>query len=307
MNDQEQSSNPGISRRTLAKGIAWAVPVVAVAVAAPVAAASVTPNAQLPTCVSDLQVTGGTYPVAVNFTGCGQSSAHWDFNFKLTVTASDACNCNYVRITFYDNPNRSTLWFNNENRTTPKYYVQKVLPVGTTAVFPTTGDTVYRADNKARIGTITAPGSENDSVHVNFCKTGPMATYDVECSTSANGPWTILSTGNVVNPCVPLIAATACKTRGASTYTLAITASTLNGAGSPACSVPAASYTITNVQRSSSNTDPTQGTSIWKGSTGLGKLVVPNSGSGSYLWISFTTGDGNTSRIIVNTPTSTCA
>ena len=335
---QDNSRPSGVSRRTVMKGVAWAAPTIAIASAVPIAAASLVP------CVREISSTGGTYPVTVNLSGCTTSNSHWDFNFKITAATQNGtdCDCSHLRVTFFDNPKRSRLWISNSNNTggnpttntnnSPRLYVQKVLAAGATATFPTTGDAVRRVgggspysgyvtdSGTAAVGPITAPGTADDSLHTLInpaggalpCSvTGPMAYYRVECGQSPNGPWTLLGDLGEINPCVPMIQATSvCRVRNDTSTDYRITLGVQNS-----CNLPSSNFVITRVYRNNQDSLPTGGTVIWEGNQALGtsnQITTnhPNGyGSGSSLWISFTTDGGvNTSQIRIATPTGgTCS
>lgn len=338
MTEETQS---GISRRTLAAGVAWATPAVAVAAAAPAYAASVTTTTTTkPPCVGDVGSTGGTYPVTYALSGCNTSGSHWDFRLTIQADANNCNNCTHLRVTLFDNPKRSRLWIvaNGSTQTTllggnpstnanhyNRLYVQKVLALGATGTFPDTGDVVRRVSGPggasnytnyvtnpsadAVIGPITAHGTNNDALHVLMnangtlpcAASGPMAYYKVECGSSANGPWTQLGNIGEINICVPMIQASVCSL-GGGRYRLGV---------SPlvSCGLPANSFTITRVRRNGNTNSPNDGSQVWSGSTSLGPGVTnieTSVGSGSSLWIEFTTDNVNYSWIRVPTSNTSC-
>lgn len=298
----------GITRRTVVKGAAWAAPVIAVAAVVPDASAS------LPPCVGSVATAGGTYPVNVGLGGCNVSGTHWDFNFKIGALATVGCNCSYVEVTFKDSPNRSQLWLDQSN-TQPQRYVRKVLPIGSTGTFPAQGDEVRNVSNNNLIGTIEAPGQTQDSLHtlINVSGTGTppcnvgdiaMATYEVKCGQSANGPFTPFPNGagiGSINICVPLITATVCNPNGNVDRRLNISVSN-------SCGIGTSNFVVTNVQRNDDTNFPNQGSSVWSGSQQVGggvSIDLNNGGSGGQFWISYTTdGGANTSRVRVPNPNS---
>lgn len=326
-----------VGRRTLAKGAAWAVPTIAVAGAAPAHAASgiTTTTTTLPPCVAAIGTTGGTYPVSISLSGCNSASSHWDFIFRITAAlkSGTACDCDYLRLTFFDNPKRTRLWISNnitaENpqsntNNSPRLFVQKVLAAGATAAFPAPGDNVRRVGGASNsfqtdlgtywVGNITAPGTTDDSLHTLIfpdgslpCSaSGPMAYLRVECGASQYGPWTPLGGLAEINPCVPMIQATVCRfnATGNGRYRLGI--SVLNS-----CGIAASSFRVTNIQRNNDTDFPNAGTSVWSGSqplnNGVTNIDMTSTGSGGQLWISFTTDGGtNTSRIRVSTNNTAC-
>ena len=346
----------GVGRRTVAKGAAWAVPAVAVAGAAPAHAASgiTTTTTTVPPCVGTIAPVGGSYPVNVSLSGCGTANSHWDFIFSITAPGNlDSCLCGdvrptHLRITFFDNPKRSRLWIsdgfgglpslgaggldNPQSRTQndPRLYVQKVLAIGGSALFPAEGDTVRRVSGPSPntgfvttpasdtvVGTILEPGESDDSLHALINPSGgglpcsvpadtPMAYYRVECGQSATGPFTVLADQVPLNPCVPMIQATVCRPPAAGDDPYRINISVLNS-----CSISGSAFTVTNVQRNSDTNFPNQGSSVWAGSQSVGggtSIQIPaGAGSGNQFWISFTTDGGvNTSRIRVPTSTVSC-
>lgn len=302
------------------KGVAWATPAIAVAAIVPKAAASLLP------CVSEIKSTGGTYPVSVALSGCSTSNTHWDFNFKITA-ALQGCDCEKVRITFFDNPKRSRLWISDSRvipnptsntANSPQLYVQKELLPGETATFPAPGDQVRVVSNNQLVGTIGAHGTADDSLHVLInpaggnntglpCNaSGPMATYKVECF--RNGVWTTVGENGVINPCVPMISVdSVCRTSSSRNglYRLGITVRS-------SCGVAPGTFRIRNIQRNSDSNFPTQGSSVWSGDVPLSNgttyiTTTNNVPSGSSLWVSFTTDNGvNTSIVRVNTSNSSC-
>lgn len=316
---QDHNHKSGVSRRTLVKGAAWAVPAIAVAATVPVASAS-----KLPPCIASISAASGTYPVTVDLSECGaRTNNHWDFNFTFTASKNTAdCKCDKVRITFYDNPPRSRLildgftsGFPSTKNASPKLYVQKELAPGQSQVFPTTGQTVYYAAawNGHAAGTSTGvtivdPGGTNDALHTIIDPAGgtgwpcdwiptandPMARYTVECF--ANGVWTLIGTYDL-NPCVPMISATACRaSRNPTKYT--VKASVLN-----ACGIANTNFKVTKIVRNDNSNDPFTGTTVWTGTQALGTNPTPittnSGGSGDNLWLYFNTG-GVTSQIRVD-------
>ena len=345
--EELETASNGISRRTIAKGVAWATPAVAAVAAAPMAAASpVTTTTTRPPCVDDVSATGGTYPVTVSLSNCSTANSHWDFNFKITA-ATQNCDCTHLRVTFFDNPNRSRLWISNgfgslpalspgsdnpQSRTQhdPRLYVQKILTPGQTATFPTTGDAVRRVgggaphsgfeidSGTAAVGTITAHGTADDSLHALInpaggalpCSaTGVMAYYRVDCGTSSNGPWTQLGGLGTIDECVPMIQSTVCRFEGNqasnSRYRLGISVAN-------ACGIPASDFIVTKIQRNNDTNFPNEGSPVWDGSqplsAGVTNIYMPIVGNnGGQLWVSFTTDGGvNTSTIRVPTNNTAC-
>lgn len=333
MSENAQPAVPaqtGVSRRTVTKAMAWSVPVIAVAGAAPRAAASLLP------CVADLAPVGGTYPVTVNLSGCSNNTSnpnHWDFNFKITVAEQNGtdCDCDAFRVTFYDNPKRSRLGiqggtvfrdWGTDSSNSPRMYVQKELLPGHTATFPTTGDVVHRVAGPSPYTgygfpgdsnlTITAPGTANDSIHALYtagggipCNaSGPFAYYRIDCK--KNGQYTQLGPIGSINPCIPMIASTICRTSssGSGSYRLGLSVLT-------PCGIPASNFKVTQVYRNNDTNFPNSGGSvIWSTGQNLGPgttNINVSGGSGNQLWISFTTdGGANVSTIRVQTTNSSC-
>ena len=163
-------------------------------------------------------------------------------------------------------------------------------------------------------GTITAPGTADDSLHTLIlpngslpCSaSGPMAYLRVECGASQNGPWTPLGGLAEINPCVPMIQASVCRfdTTGNDRYRLGVSVLT-------SCGIQASNFRVTNIQRNDDTNFPNNGTSVWSGnqalSAGVTNIDMTGTGSGDQLWISFTTdGGANTSRIRVPTNNTAC-
>ncbi len=334
-------TSTGIARRTLAKGAAWAVPTVAVAAAAPVYAASgiTTTTTTLPPCIADVAATGGTYPVNYNLSGCTTDGTHWDFQFLITAqtaAGTDCSTCNYLRITLFDNPKRTRLWITGQANiiggdpatNTNNYhrlYVQKVLQAGTSDTFPKELDEVRRVagpdgngnytsfiTSNTVVGNIEALGGYNDTVHTLFnadgsipCgASGPMAYYKVECSANGTTGW--VQKGNIgqINPCIPMIASTVCRLPDGR-FRLGV--SILKP-----CDEQPSSFKVTDIRRNSDPDRYNQGSSVYNGNdvtlTGGTKNIETTSvGSGTYLWIAFTTDDGdNTSWIRIGTTNTNC-
>lgn len=331
------------SRRTLAAGAAWAVPVVAVTAASPAYAASgiTTTTTTKPPCVGDIDAVGGTYPVNFDLSGCTTDGTHWDFRFDITAAARNGtdCDCDDFRVTLFDNPTRSRLWifggslsdfddWSTSTAPSPRLYVQKTLMPGATATFPDNNDDVNRVASSpytgfdtggTKVGDITALGTANDTVHVLFnangsipCTNapvnaqGPMAFYRIECG--KNGSYTQLGGIGQIDPCIPMIEATVCRyrTSGNGRFTLGI--SVLKS-----CGVASADFEIRDVRRNNDPDSPTDsGSSVYSGADqplngGTTYINTTSDGSGSYLWIQFTTDDGdNLSWIRVPTNTTTC-
>lgn len=328
--DESNAAGKGFSRRTLAKGAAWAVPAIAVAAAAPTAAASIIP------CVGAISLAGGTYPVSVNIFGCNVSGAHWDFQFKFTAQVTPGCTCGattptHVRIRFYDNPQRSSLWYSTYNRwggwinpiatsRSEKYYVERILAIGQSHVFPSEGDIVRRAVNGNPItgsnssSTITAHGTtDDDALHALYtppnsaspanCSQLQMASYTIDCGSSASGPWTPLVPETFFTPCVPMIQVdSACLVGdGASRLNLSVV---------QGCTTPNSNFVITQIRRNGSSDFPGQGSPIWTGSqaVGAGTQITTNTGGyGGQLWIYFTPDGGQSESVIrIPRPGNTC-
>lgn len=340
--DSNASQPRTISRRTLAAGAAWAVPAVAVAAAAPTYAASVTTTTTtLPPCVSDIAAVGGTYPVTYALSGCQTANSHWDFQFRITAATQDGtdCDCPYLRVTLFDNPKRTRLWIINpgggipnpstNTNNSPRLYVTKVLAAGTSDVFPSQGDIVRRVldfpytgyntgdgTQGTTIGTIEGFGDSNDTLHVLMTPTGglpctssgPMAYYRVECGPTSTGPWTQLGELGQIDPCTPMISATVCRFDDNpfpqnDRYRLGV--SVLNS-----CGLPASAFTVTDIVRNS-NTNSPNGTSVYSGpdvqlGAGVTNIDMTTAGSGTSLWITFTTDGVNYSQIRVPTNNATC-
>lgn len=332
MSENAQPAVPaqtGVSRRTVTKAMAWSVPVIAVAGAAPRAAASLLP------CVADLAPVGGTYPVTVNLSGCSNSTSnpnHWDFNFKITVAEQNGtdCDCDAFRVTFYDNPKRSRLGiqggtvfddWGTDSSNSPRMYVQKELPPGGTATFPAEGDQVFRVASPytgygfpgAYNLTITAPGTANDSIHALYtpgggipCNaSGPFAYYRIDCK--KNGQYTQLGPIGSIDPCIPMIKVdSVCRFDTAGDDRYRVTVSVLKS-----CGVSTSNFKVTRIQRNNDTNFPNNGNTVWSGSQVIGggtSIDMTTAGNnGGQLWISFTTDNGaNTSTVRVPTNNTSC-
>lgn len=327
--DHEQKK--GITRRTVVQGVAWAAPAIAVAATVPNAAASLLP------CVDSIAAVGGTYPVTSPLSGCSGNSSHWDFKFRIdTAPASGTIcqDCVTYRIRFFDNPKRSRLWITDDvgwygdptsnTANSPRLYIQTDVVPGNSADFPEVNDQVRRVGGSSPwtgfvpstgvtsppvLGNIQGPfgGASNDALHVLMlpngglpCSaTGPMAYYTVSC-VKANGSETPLGGIGEINPCVPVIGATACRIRqGFNTIGYRIDTSQVQSCGSP--------VTVVGVQTSGQSNRPEAApvTVLWTGSQPVGTSFNTNSATNSaYLWIKFTTDNVNFSYIRVDTPDS---
>lgn len=333
MSEKHQPTLPaqgGVSRRTVTKAMAWSVPVIAVAGAAPSVAASLLP------CVGELTPVGGTYPVTVNLSGCSNSTSnpnHWDFNFKIRVAEQNGtdCDCDAFRVTLYDNPKRSRLGiqggsvFNNwtgRSQNDPRMYIQTEIPPGATRVIPQAGDAVHRVAGTYPYNgygfpgaynlTITAHGTSNDSLHALYTPgggtacgaSGPLAYYRIDCK--KDGSYAQLGGIGQINPCIPMIQSTICRVSTANngTYRLGLSVHT-------ACGIAPSNFHVVGVYRNDDTNFPNSGGSVrWTGdqtlSGGTTNLTVSGGNSNhDQLWISFHTGDpASTSIIRVTTPNS---
>lgn len=328
--DHEQKR--GITRRTMVQGVAWAAPAIAVAATVPNAAASLLP------CVDSIAAVGGTYPVASPLSGCSGNSFHWDFKFRIDTSPATGTLCQECvtyRIRFFDNPKRSRLWITDEvgwygdptsnTNNSPRLYVQKDIFPGNSADFPEVGDQVRRVGGASPwtgfvpsvgngsppvVGTIQGPfgGASNDAFHVLMlpggglpCNaTGPMAYYTVHC-VKANGSETPLGGVGEINPCVPVIGATACRIRPflGPTSGYRIDTSEVQSCGSP--------ITVVAVQTSGQPNRPEAApvNVLWTGTNPVGTPFNTNSATNSaYLWVKFTTDNVNFSYVRVDTPAS---
>jgi hypothetical protein len=196
------ASTSGVSRRTVVKGVAWATPVVTVAAAAPVAAASVCSES-----VTGVTQDSWSRPDET-FVGCPSPSTHFDVSVRVTV---QACAASSVRIRLYDlasepgtTGRRSRLWWADRDSSLPYLFIEKEVEVpalGTIVVtFASTGD-VVRWENTQfspinplnTRGSITAPPStENDGIHVNPCYFWAVGTSNIVAKlyySLDGGPW----------------------------------------------------------------------------------------------------------------------
>lgn len=207
MTTGEKSSR--MSRRTVVKGAAWAVPAVAVASATPRVAASVTTTTTtLPTCVSAIRnesvnwvVDGAQYP------GCSCGS-HRDVRLSFDVQACDKP----VSIRVY-NVAGASMWC---AWTTSVSSLTKSVPVNTdkTLTFPDTGDTVGGCKIVAH-----TDNAVNDGLHVNPCVNGPYFRYQVSYDNGAT--WSALydwgTLADVPSPCSGTTTTTKATTKATTT------------------------------------------------------------------------------------------
>jgi hypothetical protein len=127
-----------------------------------------------------------------------------------------------------------------------------------------------------------------------------MAYYTVHC-VKANGQETPLGGTGEINPCVPVIGATACRIRqNFSTIGYRIDTSTVQSCGAP--------ITVVGVQTSGQSNRPEAApvTVLWTGSQPVGTSfnTTPNATNSAYLWVKFTTDGVNFSYIRIDTPDS---
>ncbi|NLE82298.1 MAG: hypothetical protein GX610_22520 [Rhodococcus sp.] len=194
-----------VRRRSLTKGMAWSVPAIAMATAAPAAAAS-----GLPPCVGSAsgQAQAAWSVPGASFGGCSNSS-HFDVNIRMTIKE---CEADIVRIRVYDLGDesdgfglRSRLWWSLRNDPSPRFlFIEKQVAVPSpgstlTVDFAVAGDTV-RYENSLLAASSGYQGmiqaccnNENDGIHVNPCYFGVVGTVSrvAKFYTSLDGgPWT---------------------------------------------------------------------------------------------------------------------
>lgn len=185
MNDSVEPSsspNPGVSRRTVVKGAAWAAPVIAVAAAAPVAAASIPPCIVGLTNDSQNWVVDNARYEEPGHT-CRTYREHRDVRLRFHVAACDTP----VTIQVRNVPGNST-WCGWNS---VQLYLLKTIAANQAGdlVFPSTGDRPGTITNgySAQSCDITAYESVNDGLHINPCApNGPYFQYRVSYDYAGN-------------------------------------------------------------------------------------------------------------------------
>lgn len=197
------TSDTKISRRTVARGAAWAAPAIAVVGVAPVAAASTT----LPPCIAGIDNTSIEWEVdnvRYDDPTCGSCASHMDARLKITISP-----CQYrrvqVRVTSISGSSKwcwsgSSGWLTktaNISESLVVTYPNQVLTTGGTSndglYFPAYSTDGVR-DNLGSCQGDTWVGT-NDGMHINPCSSGPYFRYQVRYSTQASGgestwePW----------------------------------------------------------------------------------------------------------------------
>ncbi|MGI5951076.1 MAG: hypothetical protein ACOX61_04420 [Brooklawnia sp.] len=202
----ETSQQRKISRRTLAKGVAWAAPAVAVASAAPAHAASVTTTTTtLPPCVAGIENTSTSWDVdGAQYTDCNCRD-HVDVRLKFTVSAT---NCPYtnVQIRVKNNTIANAKWCWTNRETDNDWLTKTATISGVGVTYPpqrltssqsTVADGLYypayQTDRtRDRLGSCWADSyvGINDGMHINPCSPGPYFQYQVRYSSDNEATWT---------------------------------------------------------------------------------------------------------------------
>ena len=208
MSDNETTtSEPGqISRRTLAKGVAWAVPAVAVASAAPAHAASVTTTTTtVAQCVSEIANTSRHWEVdGAQYSRCNCRD-HVDVRLKFTVTES---NCPYtcVKIRVRNVAGASTwcwggtgtgAWLTKTATLSGGGFTYPAQRLNANPDTSTVNDGLYfrafytggvRDNLDNNVGICNADGyvGINDGMHINPCSRGPYFEWQIsyDCGTN---------------------------------------------------------------------------------------------------------------------------
>lgn len=176
--ETDPAAPTGVSRRTMLRASAWSVPVVAVAVATPVAAASVTPEA------IDLELTarpGGTRMIVTNPEGTRTLDLTIPFTFDATARGATATAgstlvlrfdvrlLDDLRVSVEGEPAERLTWEVAGNRRTETYALPGVIPADGVSVaiqpfFGTVSTSTYVPDAESYVVTLIAPSgiSETD-------------------------------------------------------------------------------------------------------------------------------------------------
>lgn len=222
--EQVQPPQQGqISRRTLAKGVAWAVPAVAVASAAPAYAVSATTTTTVAQCIDAIENSGTFWDVGAQYGVCGMCNDHMDVRLKFNVTA---INCPYekviVRVRNYPNGGTANAkwcwsgtngWLRKEATvangvvTYPNQVITPSITRSDGLYFP-----AYSTDGKRdNLGGCQGDyeGGVNDGMHINPCSPGPYFEYEISYDEGdtwpVTGTWGSQTPGAsdyVPNPCV---------------------------------------------------------------------------------------------------------
>lgn len=176
----DESTTPAptrrIPRRTLAKGAAWAVPVVATVAAAPAYAAK--SGETLPPCLSKISNDSVNWIVDdAIYTGCTKYCDHRDVRLTFHIAACDKPVT--IRVSNVQGNSQWCAWSGGIGTLT------KTVAANTagTLTFPNTGDTIVGNGGCK----ITAYPSVNDGMHINPCTDGPYFMYEVFYSPTATG------------------------------------------------------------------------------------------------------------------------
>lgn len=188
-----------ISRRTVARGVAWATPAIVVVGAAPVAAASTT----LPPCIAGIANTSIEWAVdnvRYDAPNCSTCASHMDARLKITISP-----CQYrrvqVRVTSISGNSKwcwtgTSDWLTktaNISESLVVTYPNQVLTTGGTSndglYFPAYSTDGVRDDLGSCLGD-TYVGT-NDGMHINPCSSGPYFRYQTRYSEqTTGGSWT---------------------------------------------------------------------------------------------------------------------
>lgn len=207
--NQIPTPEPGkISRRTLAAGVAWAVPAVAVASAAPAHAVSgpTTTTTTLPPCVDTLANDSEDWVVDnAQYSDCASCRTHRDV--RLWFTVSTNCPHSRVEIRVKSAGGAHSRWCWNGD--SANAWVTRTATIsGTTVTYPYhrfsasgngVNDGLYFPAYQTRTGTTggwtrdslgncqaDTEGGTNDGMHVNPCSDGPYFEYQIRYD---DGDW----------------------------------------------------------------------------------------------------------------------
>ena len=222
------STDTKISRRTIARGAAWAAPAVAVVGVAPVAAASTT----LPPCVGGASGTSqSAWSVPTASFGSCSTPSHFDVNIRMTIKE---CNASQVCIRVYDLGDegslsgqgaqglRSRLWWSLRDAPSPRFlFIEKCVAVPTPGAtlnvnFAVENDVVRYQNSLPAPTPGVAPGggstqgtiaaccnNENDGIHVNPCYFGGIGSVSRVAKYYTNmqvgGTWSGWQYGGYIN------------------------------------------------------------------------------------------------------------
>ncbi len=172
-NQPDSSDANGISRRTIAKGAAWAIPVIAMGATVPTAVAS-PQGAPTPPCVTALTNDSINWVVDnVRYAESGHTCNSYDSHRDVRLTFEVLQDCEHDVTVQVRNVVGNSVWCAWSSQT---LYLLKTSPAGSglDLTFPATGDRPTNINNGyvSSSCNITAYESANDGMHINPCAPG---------------------------------------------------------------------------------------------------------------------------------------